>query len=74
MDEDEALHEVILEAADENKSLSPLKQCLKYKRKKLALTVALLSKAAIGNTVPRQIQVVVRQDRHTNMNLPRGFL
>lgn len=47
-DEDEMLHEAFLKMADENRAQSPLKQCLRYKRRKLALTLALLSKAAIG--------------------------
>ncbi|CDJ62433.1 hypothetical protein, conserved [Eimeria necatrix] len=46
-DEDEMLHEAFLKMADENRAQSPLKQCLRYKRRKLALTLALLSKAAI---------------------------
>lgn len=51
VDEDEKLHCVALSTADENKSQFPLKQCLRYKRKKLALTLALLVRAAIGTAM-----------------------
>ncbi|CDI86473.1 Apicomplexan-conserved protein Pf 23619083 and Py 23490592 low complexity 1667 aa, related [Eimeria praecox] len=57
VDEEETLHELIMNAADENKPLSSLKQCLRYKRKKLALTLALLSKAAIGTMLPWPMQL-----------------
>lgn len=50
VDEDEKLR-AKLSIADKNKSQLPLEECLRYKRKKLALTLALLVKAAIGNDI-----------------------
>ncbi|OEH77676.1 hypothetical protein cyc_08027 [Cyclospora cayetanensis] len=51
VDEDENMFPVVTEAADEKHSRAPLRQCRKYKRKKLSLTLALLLKSAIGDDI-----------------------
>lgn len=50
VDEDEKFREVASSTEEQTKQFS-LKRCLKYRRKKLALTLALLLKAAIGISV-----------------------
>lgn len=48
VDEDAKLRGAIMDAAEDKKVRVPLRHCLKYRRKKLALTLALLVKAAVG--------------------------